>query len=251
MCLPWLAVGPVAYPIVFFIGGLGPSFAAIVVTSILEGRDGVRKLLVGVLRWRVGLRWWAIALFGFPLLMLTATFIGHWLTGKTIEWKLPGNPSAHLSLVTLILSLPFLALLEEIGWRGYAWPVLLKRYRFLATSAILGAFWACWHLPLFFIKGISHEGVPFLPYLGMAIGISIWLGWLYCRTQSILLVAVFHLTLNYSALLPGSHSLPARVTLGTLGLVLTAVLVCISNRRFGDACGDKCSSRKNRSDKAL
>ncbi len=229
MCLPWLAIEPIAFPVVFFMGGMGPSLAAIVVTIVVEGRDGVRRLLSGVLRWRVGLKWWALSLFGFPLLMLTA-IAGRWLAGEHIHWKLPGAPSEHLSLMTLVLSIPLLALLEEIGWRGYAWSALLKRYRFLVASAILGTLWACWHLPLFFIEGMSHEGLPFAPYVGMAIGVSIWLGWLHCHTQSILLVVVFHSTLNYTGLLPGSQSMPVLATLGGLGLVLTAVLVCISHK---------------------
>ncbi len=230
MCLPWLAVGPVAFPVVFFIGGMGPCVAAIAVTSLLEGRAGVRKLLAGAWRWRVGLRWWALALLGFPLLAFTAILAGHWLTGEPLAWKPPGSPSGHLPLTMLVLGIPLLALLEEIGWRGYAWPALLKRHRFLMASAILGTLWACWHLPLFLVKGMSHEGLPFIPYLGMAIGISIWLGWLYCHTQSILLAAVFHASLNYSGLLPGSQSLPALATLGGLGLVLTVALVCVSQR---------------------
>lgn len=225
MCLPWLAFGTVAFPVVFFVGGMGPCVAALVVTHAQAGRAGVRALLAGVLRWRVGLKWWALSLLGFPLLMLTAALLCQWLTGKPVAWRLPGDPSAHLSLMMLVLSIPLLALLEEIGWRGYAWPALLQRHRLPMASAILGAFWACWHLPLFFIKGMSHEGMPFVPYLGMAMVVSLWLGWLYCRTRSLLLTTLFHATLNYSGLLPGSQSLPVVTTFGVLVCALAAVLL--------------------------
>lgn len=224
MCLPWLAFGPAAYPIVFFLGGTGPTLAAILLTVLTKGRHGVRELLSGICRWRVHPKWWLLALLGFPALMLAAS-IGQSLAGTPIRWVLPGDPSPHLPLMTLVLSIPMLALMEEIGWRGYAWPKLLERHGFLLSGTVIGTLWACWHLPLFFIKGMSHQSTPFLPYLAMAIGLSFWLGWLHSRTRSILLVTVFHAAVNYSGLLPGSRNMAVLTTLGLLAFTATAVLI--------------------------
>src|SRR5215510_9603909 len=47
--------------IVSLFTGWGPGIAAVIVTAILAGRAGVRELLGGFLRWRVGLQWYAVA----------------------------------------------------------------------------------------------------------------------------------------------------------------------------------------------
>ncbi|MEK8226149.1 CPBP family glutamic-type intramembrane protease [Oerskovia sp. M15] len=42
---------------------------------------------------------------------------------------------------------------------GYAQPRLRRRLSPLGTSAVLGAVWGSWHLPLFFLEGTWHESV--------------------------------------------------------------------------------------------
>jgi len=49
---------------------------------------------------------------------------------------------------------------EEFGWRGYALEVLQQRWSALASSAVLGAVWAAWHLPLFSSRGQSSLRNP-------------------------------------------------------------------------------------------
>ncbi len=55
----------------------GPTLAAFVVTGIVEGKEGARKLLRGrILRWRAGIHWYLIAIFGVPLIyFLTASLV--------------------------------------------------------------------------------------------------------------------------------------------------------------------------------
>ena len=49
---------------------LGSAVPAFVVTAAVHGRDGVRNLAGRCLRWRVGLRWYLIALLGLPVALL-------------------------------------------------------------------------------------------------------------------------------------------------------------------------------------
>jgi CAAX protease family protein len=44
----------------------------------------------------------------------------------------------------------------ELGWRGYVLDRLQSRWNVVVSSLILGAIWALWHLPLFFIKDMIH-----------------------------------------------------------------------------------------------
>ena len=51
----------------------GPPVAGILLTGLVHGRAGLREFLSRLLRWRVGPRWYAVALLTAPLLMLTVT----------------------------------------------------------------------------------------------------------------------------------------------------------------------------------
>jgi CAAX protease family protein len=52
-------------PIVGFVGLFGPALAAVIVVAAAEGKSGLKDLLGRIVRWRVGVRWYVIAL-GLP-----------------------------------------------------------------------------------------------------------------------------------------------------------------------------------------
>lgn len=205
-CLPWLAFGSKAFFVVFFVGSSGPAVAAWIVTKVTQGSEGTRELGSAIVKWRAGARLWLIALGAFPLCLFAAMGLYHLVAEEGLTpWRFPGNPVPHLGFWQFMACLPLLAMLEEIGWRGYAWPALMRRFHPFWASTIMGTLWAGWHAPLFFIPGMSHNNTPFLPYLALAVAVSICLGWTYQRTGSVLLAAVMHTTLNYCGMLLGKR----------------------------------------------
>lgn len=80
---------------------------------------------------------------------------------------------------------------EEIGWRGYALPYLMKRSNPFVASLILGAIWGLFHValnwqrPLF---GILTFCVTFL--------LSISLTWFFINTRSVLPGLFMHAVFN-------------------------------------------------------
>ncbi len=54
---------------------------------------------------------------------------------------------------------------EKLGWRGYALPVLQKRYGWRVASLVIGAVWGGWHLPLFFVAGSTQGQTPVLVFI--------------------------------------------------------------------------------------
>lgn len=56
------------FDVFFNVAGLvlGPTLSAFVVTGAAEGRDGVRRLLRRIVRWRVRPRWYLFVLAGIP-----------------------------------------------------------------------------------------------------------------------------------------------------------------------------------------
>ena len=48
---------------------LGPGVAGILLTGLLHGRAGLREFASRLLKWRVGARWYAVALLAAPILL--------------------------------------------------------------------------------------------------------------------------------------------------------------------------------------
>lgn len=171
------------------VGLLMPAVAAIVVSAVTEGRPGVKTLLRRLTIWRVGLRWYAVAL-GLPMLLSLGVAASGSLSGAPgpIEF----SPISPLTMIIFVLVVG-----EEIGWRGYALPKLLQSHSALTASLILGVLWGGWHLPTFFIPGAPQAGIPFIAFLLFTTGASVLFTWLYRHTQGSLLIAtVFHGAIN-------------------------------------------------------
>ena len=149
--LGWLPYTlPDAYGIVMFVlAPLGPALAAILVTAVIEGRSGVRRLLGRIKRWRVGLRWYVVALFGFMFAYIAgyvAVLGGDPLTALLVNWPL--FFTVFLPLVVLGIFIPSIG--EEPGWRGFALPRLQERYGPVWATLILGTLVGLYHTPAFF-----------------------------------------------------------------------------------------------------
>ena len=86
---------------------------------------------------------------------------------------------------------------EEIGWRGFALPLLLERFGPWSASAVLGLMWALWHLPLFYMPGMPQYGTPFFSYVPYLIALSIILTVLAQKTRgSVAVATLFHGAVN-------------------------------------------------------
>jgi len=190
--LAWILI-PLVVSVSLFFGLLAlfvPTFAALVVTAITDGKAGVKNLLRRVVLWRVGFKWYVVAI-GLPILLgLIAMGLNTLLTGEAmaIDVQQP---------LTLTLILAILVLGEEIGWRGFALPRLQTRYNSLVASLILGVLWAACHLPNALIPGLAHYFYAFPAFLIYVVGMTILFTWLSNNTHmSVLLAWIFHAAIN-------------------------------------------------------
>src|SRR6185503_320318 len=78
----WLQT-PVPEPL-HYLASFGPMLSALIVTAATEGSPGIRQLLVGLLKWRVGLGW-----FLFSTLLPIALFVLAATGGYAANGKLP------------------------------------------------------------------------------------------------------------------------------------------------------------------
>jgi membrane protease YdiL (CAAX protease family) len=86
-----------------------------------------------------------------------------------------------LVLITVYMVI-FVALGEEVGWRGYALPALRARYGALVSNVILGVLWALWHLPAFFNPDTHYSNLPFVLQLAFQIPLAILFTWVFNST---------------------------------------------------------------------
>jgi membrane protease YdiL (CAAX protease family) len=184
----------------------GPSVSGVLLTALLDGREGVRGLLIRLLRWRVGVRWYATGLLAAPLAAAAVTSV---LALVSPEF-LPGIAVAddRLGLVLLGVAVGLTAgVFEEIGWTGFAVPHLRRRHGVVATGLIVGVLWSAWHL-LVVIWGIGDRAgtVPLSVFLivdGLAglPAFRVLMVFVYDRTDSLLLGILMHVSITAATLL--------------------------------------------------
>ena len=166
----------------------GPAVAAILVAAARRSTEW-RALVGRATDWRVGLRWYALALL-LPLPISAFRSLVERAAGAPGAIVL--QPVSGLSLVVFVLVVG-----EELGWRGFALPRLLARFGPWGASALLGAIWAAWHFPLFHLPGMPQFGAPFLPFVGYTIALSLILTLLALQTHgSVVVATVFHGAVN-------------------------------------------------------
>ncbi|MCX7682366.1 MAG: CPBP family intramembrane metalloprotease [Anaerolineae bacterium] len=202
---------------------IGPALAAVIVTQATQGRTGVRGLFGALVRWRVGLVWYIVAVLG-PLAILMAAraitgLLGLSPTGPAVQGD--PLPLAISAFITSLFSNPW----EEIGWRGFALPRLQRRHTALLATLLVGTLWGLWHLPLFFWVGQPMSGYPFLPWFIGTVAVTFIYTWLYNSTQgSLLPVTLFHIALNTFVVVSGVSVVALAIAYCLIAIALTVAL---------------------------
>lgn len=220
--------------LVYNLGQFGPMLSAFVITAIIYGRIGVRNLAARMLKWRISLRWYLVAL-ALPLLLgvvsLAATLVAS-------GFKLgPFVPQVAWVLFApfLIYMMVFNGLAEEPGWRGFALAHLQISHTAIRSSWILGIVWGAWHIP-FTVYFNREQLVLLVPALAaLLLGITGWtivLTWLYNNTESVLLMILLHgwdNTVRSYLILSQPHPLA-----WSLYFIVPWIIAAYISRRYGE-----------------
>jgi len=225
---PWLAL--IGIP-----GAYGPTIAALLVTGVSEGKGGLKRLLKKFLIWKFPAFWYLFVLF-VPILFLGGTVFITSLVGFSLG-EIRVGAALRAFFPALLAALPFGPLGEELGWRVYAFPRLLRRYDRLTASILLGWIWGVWHLASFTYPGAAlpkvFEVTPWtvLLYFGNLVTVTFVFSAVFLRTRGSVLAAVLlHAAFNasshivYTALPAVAPRVDQRETAFGLNIVVTGIV---------------------------
>jgi membrane protease YdiL (CAAX protease family) len=166
---------------------VGPSVAALALTTLLDGRAGLSALFARMRKTSFGPSWYAVLLVApalvFTVLLCLKTFVSPTYAPNHF---LPGLGFGLLA-----------GFFEEIGWMGYAFPKLRQYWGPFASAALLGLLWGAWHLPVIdFLGAATPHGaylIPFfLAFTAAMTAMRELIAFVYVRTNSVLLAQLMH-----------------------------------------------------------
>jgi membrane protease YdiL (CAAX protease family) len=174
------------------IGNCLPGILA-VIWVLFEGKGQFRGMVSTLTKWRTPLKWYLVAV----ALPCTVSLISL----EAVLFYLPMQHSSLLTiglLKTLLLTLPFGPLWEELAWRAFVLRKLESHYPRLASALLLGLYWAAWHVPLWLLQlnSASINKVPIIitAFVNLVAWSVIWT-YIYDRSsQSLPVVILLHST---------------------------------------------------------
>ena len=210
----------------------GPFLASLIMTRLTTG--SLRTWVSSFKRWRVPPASYALALIAIPVVIMAASAV---LPGK--EAGTPSFVGPAVVIGPLIKAVAFLIggpIQEEVGWRGFALPILQERLRPLQAAVVLGLIWGGWHLPQFFVSAWEtphNNASDVLGFFAFTVTSSIVISWITNLARgSVLLAILAHNSINWAlASWSGITGQQATTTWpATAGMAVLAVVALIATR---------------------
>ena len=199
---------------------------------MVGGKKGLSDYFRRLIRWRVGLGWYLVALLAPVAGWAIAAYVNVLLGAASPS---PDQVASWPLIVTstlIFLINPFGGAWEEPGWRGYALPLLLRRHSALVASAVLGVIWTLWHVPMF-LTGF----IPW-PDAVLVFALTFVFTAIYLHTAgSVLIAFLLHASLNgagdfFVGLFAGDDRVRMYWILAGLCAVVVVVAIVVSRDRW-------------------
>ena len=230
--IPSPRVRPTPLGWALFLTGDAMSLAGLAATYRGQGWLGVGALLARCVRYRLPVGWWLYAIllpFVWALAVIAAYGLRHGGVG-------PVRPGGFGSMVAPPVLAMFLTgpLGEEVGWRGFLLPQLLRRYSVVTASIILGLIWSLWHAPLYYNTVFSTvSGATYFTVGTVCFSMIMTVMHLNAR-WSVLLAMMLHWTINIAprvvaGIFPGvpAEAVRALRPVSTAALAATGVVLVV------------------------
>ena len=206
-------------------------WALVVVAVVLLPRRLVLTERKPLDRRRLG--WLAAAGLQLPVFFLVGWVLvnqGAGELGIGVTGQVAGSAWATLGVLFAFDLIFGGALGEEMGWRGFALPVMLGKAAPLGAALVLGVVWALWHLPIDVTAGFGAAGLAGVVFrLLFTCSLSVIMTWHFIRSGHGLMSALLiHTTLNWLPVMEFSNYEPA---MGALFILMMLFALAVG---FGD-----------------
>jgi membrane protease YdiL (CAAX protease family) len=173
----------------FYLAVYAPAISAVIMVIYRQGITGVGRLFSRLLLWRTTYPWYLLLLVGIPLVFYLSALLKDDAYANGL-FPFASVQAYGLSLLLMAIKGP----VEEIGWRGFALPLLQRRMAPIYAALLLGVIWGFWHLPAFLLSGTPQSAWSITPFLIGTVALSVIITPLFNRSGgSILLAGIFHL----------------------------------------------------------
>jgi membrane protease YdiL (CAAX protease family) len=206
-----------------------PTAVAVGLTWFLDGRSAAGRFIRESFRWRSPLLWYLAAIgLGFAIQL-----------GSSILALLLGQIS-RLEIrppLAILVAFVLFALLEEIGWRGFAQRRLMRQNNPFVAVLIVGAAWGLLHMALAAFTLTDRSPIA----EGLAVfAVAFPIGWVFFRSGgSVLVATVAHFVYNASGSVIGpSFALSEGEAVWLLAVstaIVAAAVVAVDWRRWFNA----------------
>jgi membrane protease YdiL (CAAX protease family) len=211
----------------FVLATFGPFVAGIIMINITEGKAGLLRLWSSIRQWRVGWQWLLFIFVAIPALDMVGIIIQ---PGMLAGFQ---GLTPHI-IVFLLVSYPVNYVLiwfagggldEEVGWRGFALPLMQPRYGPLWGTLLLGVLHCFWHLEEFLTPaqggGPGTGWTTFVTnlsiFLLLVLSVNIILTWVFNHTRGSVFAAI---SAHASVDTPENALIPLFPALGATSMIL-------------------------------
>jgi len=167
---------------------LGPSLSALFLKRLTSGKKGLKDLLSKITR-HIPVHWFCALLIPPAAILLVLNILS-----VTVSREYHPN----FFPLGFLFGIPA-GLLEEIGWMGFAFPVMVRRRTALSSAILLGLVWGLWHLPVINFLGTAsphgaHWLLYFIAFTAVMTAMRVIISWVYCSTKSLWLCQLMHIS---------------------------------------------------------
>jgi len=197
------------FPFIYLAMLIGPPAAGVSMTGLTSGRAGLRDYLGRLINWRLGARWYALALVTAPLMLaLTLLALAPWSRDflpafRSSDPRGPLQAGSVFGFLTLAVLVGIGAgFFEELGWTGFAIPSLRSHFGVDATGLIVGLLWGAWHFLAIWWGSARAFGTASVPLFMLVALFSflppyrILMARVYEHTCSLLIAILMHASLT-------------------------------------------------------
>jgi uncharacterized protein len=199
-----------------------PGIVAAVLVLSLSDRVERSAFRDRLFTWRVGMRWYALAL----IVGSGAWLAGGWIVmafGIPIDFNVAALQAAPIFLITVFI--------EEVGWRGFALPHFLSGYSTARSGLLLGIIWAIGHAPDYLREPFGLYAALFATLMIILTTQSIIMTWIFQWAGRVILpIVLLHWISNVMGgmFYSGDYSVQAMTTFMQVRVAVALVMLIVA-----------------------